>query len=74
MTGTRVFLQTFLRRDRWIMLWWAIGATVLYYSQAVSVDDLYATQAEFDRAAALMRSNAALSVKRSAVSATASTR
>jgi ABC-2 type transport system permease protein len=59
MTGTRVFLQTFLRRDRWMMLWWAIGATVLYYSQAVSVADLYATQAEFDRAAALMRSNAA---------------
>ena len=59
MTGTRIFLQTFLRRDRWMVLWWAIGATVLYYSQAVSVDDLYATQAEFDRAAAAMQDNAA---------------
>ena len=60
MTGTGVFLQTFLRRDRWMLLWWALGAMLLYWSQAVSVDGLYATQAEFDRAAAsLMESNAA---------------
>lgn len=59
MTGTAIFLRTFLRRDRWLVLWWGIGATLLYYSQAVSVDDLYATQAEFDRAAATMQDNAA---------------
>ena len=59
MTGAGIFLRTFVRRDRWLVLWWGIGATLLYYSQAVSVDDLYATQAEFDRAAAAMQHNAA---------------
>jgi len=59
MTGARIFLQTFLRRDRWMLLGWAAGAVLLYYSQAVSVDGLYTTQAEFDRAAASMEHNAA---------------
>ena len=59
MTGTGVFLRTFLRRDRWVMLWWGIGAALLYYTQAVSVADLYTTQAEFARAAATMQHNAA---------------
>ena len=58
-TGSRIFLRTFLRRDRWILLAWGVGATLLYYSQAASVADLYATQAEFDRAAAAMQHNAA---------------
>jgi ABC-2 type transport system permease protein len=60
MTGTRLLLRTFLRRDRWWYLWWTIGVTILYWSQAVSVDGLYTTQAEFDRAAASMEGNAAL--------------
>ncbi len=59
MTGARIFLWTFLRRDRWMLLAWAVGSVLLYYSQAVSVDGLYATQAEFDRAAASMANNAA---------------
>ena len=59
MTGTGVLFRTFLRRDRWMLLWWVLGGTVLYWSQAVSVDGLYATQAEFDRAAASMEGNAA---------------
>ncbi len=59
MTGAAVFLRTFLRRDRWHLLWWGLGITVLYYSQAVSVKGLYATQAEFDRAAEAMEGNAA---------------
>jgi ABC-2 type transport system permease protein len=59
MTGAGTFLRTFLLRDRWMLLWWGIGVTLLYYSQAVSVDDLYRTQAEFDRAAAAMEQNAA---------------
>jgi len=49
----------YLRRDRWALLWWTLGATVLYWSQAVSVDSLYATQEEFDQAAASMNGNAA---------------
>ena len=47
------------RRDRWMVLWFTLGVTVLYWSQAVSVDGLYTTQAEFDRAAASMEDNAA---------------
>ncbi|HYH34023.1 MAG TPA: polyketide antibiotic transporter, partial [Nocardioides sp.] len=60
MTGAGVLLRAFLRRDRWMLLWWVLGGTVLYWSQAVSVSGLYATQAEFDRAATMMASNPAL--------------
>lgn len=59
MTSTWTFLRIFLRRDRWMLLWWSIGAVLLYVSQAISVDGLYKTQAEFDRAAASMQHNAA---------------
>lgn len=59
MTGTFSFVRHFLRRDRWMLLWWTLGGTLLYYSQAVSVESIYRTQAEFDRAAALMERNAA---------------
>ena len=59
MTGTRTFLRTFLRRDRWMMFWWILGATVIYFSQAWSVDATYANQAEFDRAAVSMEQNVA---------------
>lgn len=60
MTGTLVLLRAFLRRDRWWYLWWPVGIAVLYVSQGWSVDGLYTTQAEFDRAAAGMEGNAAL--------------
>jgi ABC-2 type transport system permease protein len=59
MTGTLAFLRLFLRRDRWMLLWWTLGVTLLYYSQAGSVDGLYETQAELDTAAAAMEDNAA---------------
>jgi ABC-2 type transport system permease protein len=59
MTGAIIFLGAFLRRDRWHYLWWTLGATLLYYSQAVSVKGLYTTQAEFDQAAASMQGNTA---------------
>jgi ABC-2 type transport system permease protein len=58
-TGIGVLLRTFARRDRWMVLWFTVGLTVLYWSQGVSVDGLYATQAEFDRAAASMEDNVA---------------
>jgi len=60
MTGALEFIRTFLRRDRWMMTWWVLGGTLLYYSQAPSVDATYKSQAEFDRAAATMEGNAAL--------------
>ena len=59
MTGAAVLLRTFLRRDRWMLLAWAAGTVLLYWSQAYSVDGLYSSQAEFDRAAASMGGNAA---------------
>lgn len=59
LVGTSVLLRLHLRRDRWIIAAWSLGALLLYWSQAVSVDGLYATQAEFDRAAASMETNAA---------------
>jgi ABC-2 type transport system permease protein len=58
-SGTGTLLRAFLRRDRWQILGWALGAALLYYSQAVSVKGLYTTQAEFDRAAASMQGNTA---------------
>lgn len=59
MTGVGQLLRHFLRRDRWMILAWAVGITLLYWSQAISVKGLYATQAEFDRAAAAMEANPA---------------
>ena len=60
MTGPPTLVRSYLRRDRWMLLWWTLGITLLYWSQAASVKGLYATQAEFDRAAAAMEGNAAL--------------
>ncbi len=59
MVGTRTLLRHFLRRDRWHLVWWTLGITLLYWSQAVSVEGLYATQEEFDRAAQSMAANPA---------------
>lgn len=59
MTGAGILLRTFARRDRWFVFWFLVGTAVLYWSQAVSVDGLYTTQADFDRAAASMEGNAA---------------
>ncbi len=59
MTGLGVFLGAFARRDRWLVLWFTVGTTLLYWSQAVSVDGLYTTRAAFEEAAALMGSNPA---------------
>jgi len=58
-TGTRTFWWVFLKRDRWFYLWFGLGTALLYVSQGWSVDRLYTTQAEFDRAAAGMEGNAA---------------
>ncbi|HET7683283.1 MAG TPA: ABC transporter permease [Marmoricola sp.] len=58
-TGLGLLVRTFLRRDRWMILWFTVGVTLLYWSQAASVRGLYSTQAELDRAAASMGGNAA---------------
>ena len=59
MTGTIAILRTFLRRDRWMLLWWIVGGTMLYVSTVYSVDGLYTTQADYDAAAASEAGNAA---------------
>lgn len=59
MTGVGLLLRHDLRRDRWMILWWVLGGVLLYWSQAVSVPGLYATQEELARAAASMEDNAA---------------
>lgn len=56
---TPTFVRVFLRRDRWMILWFTLGITLLYWSQAASVRGLYRTRAEFDRAAASMEHNTA---------------
>lgn len=58
-TGTITILRFHLRRDRMMLFWWIAGNVLLYYSQAVSADGLYSTQAELDKAAAGMEDNAA---------------
>lgn len=60
LAGLRVLLPAFLRRDALMIGCWTAGISLLYVSQAIGVDGLYADQAEFDRAAAAMESNAAL--------------
>ena len=60
MTGVGVLLRSHLRRDRWMLAWWTLGGAVLYWSQAISVEGLYTTQAEFERAATAMAANPAL--------------
>ena len=60
MTGTAGFVRSFLRRDRWMLMWWILGGLMLYLATVYSVDGLYTTQAEYDAAAASAESNAAL--------------
>ncbi len=60
MNGAGTLLRAYLRRDRWLLVWWSLAITVTYWSQAISVEQFYATQAEFDRAAAAMSANPAL--------------
>ncbi len=57
--GYGVLLGLYVRRDRWQVLAWVVAITLLYWSQAISIDGLYASQAELDTAAASMGDNAA---------------
>jgi ABC-2 type transport system permease protein len=59
MSGVRTLVRLYLRRDRIMLPAWILGGVLLYYSQAVSTEGLYATQADLDKAAASMGGNAA---------------
>ncbi|CAN5389320.1 ABC transporter membrane-spanning protein [soil metagenome] len=57
--GYGVLLRANLRRDALQVLAWVLGVTLLYWSQAISIDGLYTSQAQLDDAAASMGGNAA---------------
>ena len=57
--GAARLFRFHLRRDRLMLLWWTLGAVLLYWSQAASTKSLYPTQAEFDKAAEKMAGNVA---------------
>ena len=59
MTGALLLLRARVRRDGWQVLAWAAGLALLYWSQAISVERLYDTPADFEQAAASMEGNAA---------------
>lgn len=59
MTGTWRLLWSQARRDAGQVALWSVGIAVLYWSQAVSVDSIYRTREEFERAAASMEANTA---------------
>jgi ABC-2 type transport system permease protein len=58
-TGTLTLLRFHLRRDRWTLLAWIAGIFLLYYATVGSLDGLYPTQADLDKAAAGMGKNTA---------------
>ncbi|TIC87799.1 ABC transporter permease [Nocardioides sp. GY 10113] len=59
LVGTGLLLRSHLARDKWMILWWSLGAAFLYWSQGAGLAGVYATQAELDRAAASLDGNAA---------------
>lgn len=58
--GTGLLARHALRRDRLVLPLWIVGVTLLYWSQAVGVMGLYASEADLAEAAAPMENNAAL--------------
>ncbi|MCM0618922.1 ABC transporter permease [Nocardioides bruguierae] len=57
--GLGTLVRADLRRDRVMIPLWAAGIALLYGSQGPAIDGLYATQEEFDAAAAAMGANSA---------------
>ena len=60
LTGTWALVRFILRRDRVRLAVWIIGITLLVLSTAASIDGLYPTQADLDKAAQTANDNAAL--------------
>ncbi|TYL55823.1 ABC transporter permease [Nocardioides sp. BGMRC 2183] len=59
LSGSLLLLRGHLRRDRWMILWWSLASAAVFWSQGGAMANLYATQAEFDKAAASLEGNAA---------------
>jgi ABC-2 type transport system permease protein len=60
LTGTWALVRFILRRDRVRLVVWIIGITLLVLSTAASIEGLYPTQADLDKAAQTASDNAAL--------------
>jgi hypothetical protein len=60
LTGTWALVRFILRRDRVRLVVWIAGITLLVLSTAASVEGLYPTQADLDKAAQTANDNAAL--------------
>ncbi|HET6833326.1 MAG TPA: hypothetical protein VFH30_05620 [Acidimicrobiales bacterium] len=60
LTGTWSLVRFILRRDRVRLAVWIVGITLLVLSTAASIEGLYPTQADLDKAAQTANENAAL--------------
>jgi ABC-2 type transport system permease protein len=60
LTGTWALVRFILRRDRVRLVVWIVGITLLVLSTAASIEGLYPTQADLDKAAQTADDNAAL--------------
>lgn len=58
--GTRVLARFALRRERFPLVAWIVGGTLVYWSQAVALDAAYPNQADLDALARSMSGNAAM--------------
>lgn len=60
LTGTGVLTRFALRRERFPLVAWIVGGTLVYWSQAVALDAAYPNQADLDALARSMSGNAAM--------------
>ncbi|WP_328396897.1 ABC transporter permease [Nocardia sp. NBC_00416] len=59
-TGTGVLTRFALRRERFPLVAWIVGDTLVYWSQAVALDAAYPNQSDLDALARSMSGNAAM--------------
>ncbi|MEU4315801.1 ABC transporter permease [Nocardia sp. NPDC024068] len=59
-TGTGALTRFALRRERFPLVAWIVGGTMIYWSQAVALDAAYPQQADLDALARSMSGNAAM--------------
>ncbi|NUP28781.1 MAG: ABC transporter permease [Nocardia sp.] len=60
LTGTGVLTRFALRRERFSLIAWIVGGTLVYWSQAVALDAAYPDEADLDALARSMSGNAAM--------------
>ncbi|GGK92988.1 ABC transporter permease [Nocardia jinanensis] len=60
LTGAGALTRFALRRERFPLIAWIVGGTLVYWSQAVALDAAYPNQADLDALARSMSGNAAM--------------